>query len=206
MITIEQIDEFRKRTHSSYEDAKYYLEKSNGDILDAIIDFERSKSGKSHGHNHKKQQDDFGKRFAEILQKGFDTRIFVEDKNSVLFAIPLILLVLFIPLWVPAIIIAILLSMLGYKFTVRDVKSQNIDINNIFRNINDKMKESGGKKDTSTNQSGNEENRTAVANQPPMNESKAPTAPEMTQSLVPEVQKPKSDSDNDEGYKEYTIE
>ena len=27
MITIEQIDEFRKRTHSSYEDAKFFSKK-----------------------------------------------------------------------------------------------------------------------------------------------------------------------------------
>ena len=27
MITIEQIDEFRKRTNSSYSDTKYFLEK-----------------------------------------------------------------------------------------------------------------------------------------------------------------------------------
>lgn len=47
MITMEQIDEFRKRTNSSYEDAKYYLERNNGDVLDAIIDFERSKTGRS---------------------------------------------------------------------------------------------------------------------------------------------------------------
>ena len=47
MITMEQIDEFRKRTNSSYEDAKYYLERNNGDVLDAIIDFERSKTGSS---------------------------------------------------------------------------------------------------------------------------------------------------------------
>lgn len=206
MITIEQIDEFRKRTHSSYEDAKYYLEKNNGDILDAIIDFERSKSGKSYGHHQKKQQDDFGKRFADILQKGFDTRIYVEDKNSTLFAIPLILLIMFIPLWVPVLIFAILLSMLGYKFTVRDVKSQNVDVNNIFRNINDKMKESGGNRNPSKDQPGNAESKKAGTNQSPMDENKAPATTQTTQSLTPEVQKPKSDSDNDEGYKEYTIE
>ena len=53
MITIEQIDEFRKRTHSSYEDAKFFLEKNNGDILDAIIDFERTKTGRNQSSKSK---------------------------------------------------------------------------------------------------------------------------------------------------------
>ena len=56
MITIEQIDEFRKRTHSSYEDAKFFLEKNNGDILDAIIDFERTKTGKGTSRQSQKQK------------------------------------------------------------------------------------------------------------------------------------------------------
>lgn len=71
MITIEQIDEFRKRTHSSYEDAKYYLEKNNGDILDAIIDFERSKPNKSHSHQNKKTAGGLRKEFRRYPSKRF---------------------------------------------------------------------------------------------------------------------------------------
>ncbi len=37
MITIEQVEELRKRVHVSYEDAKAALEEANGDILEAII-------------------------------------------------------------------------------------------------------------------------------------------------------------------------
>ena len=42
MITIEQIDELRKRVDVSYEDAKEALEQSNGNILEAIIYLEKS--------------------------------------------------------------------------------------------------------------------------------------------------------------------
>ena len=100
MITIEQIDEFRKRTHSSYEDAKFFLEKNNGDVLDAIIDFERTKTGKGYSRHNQKHRKDNGDKFADILQKGFDTKLVVEDKESVLFKIPIILFLLLIPLWV----------------------------------------------------------------------------------------------------------
>ena len=60
MITMEQIDEYRKRTNSSYEDAKYYLERNNRDVLDAIIDFERSKTGRS-GHRERHHGQSFQK-------------------------------------------------------------------------------------------------------------------------------------------------
>jgi hypothetical protein len=202
MITIEQIDEFRKRTNSSYEDAKYYLEKNNGDILDAIIDFERTKSGRTHRHQNKKQQEDFGKNFADILQKGFDTRIFVEDQSSTLFSIPVILLILFIPLWVPILIAGILLLLLGYRFSVRDVKSQNVNVNNIIKNINEKVKEAGNK--NSAKAWSDTGNGTAGTGGTQYNAGNPPASPETKELTV--IEEPKTDPESDEGYKEYTIE
>jgi len=141
MITIEQIDEFRKRTHSSYEDAKYFLEKNNGDILDAIIDFERTKTGKDRRYQSPKQRNDLGDKFADLLQKGIDTKIVVEDKGSVLFKVPVIILLLLLPLWVFVLIFAILLSTLGYKFSIREEKSQNTNVNSIVKSINNKLRD-----------------------------------------------------------------
>lgn len=192
MITIEQIDEFRKRTNSSYEDAKYYLEKNNGEILDAIIDFERSKAGKQHGGYQKKRQDDFGRRFADVLQKGFDTRIFVEDKNATLFTIPVILLILLIPMWFLVLLGFLFLMMLGYKFSIRDVKSQNVNVNSFFNNINEKMKEAGSTKGT--------------PNQNQANKAQVPVPSNMTQPVAPEGSKPQQDPNKEEGYNEYTVE
>lgn len=41
MITLEQVEELRKRTNISYDDAKKALEETNGDILEAIINLEK---------------------------------------------------------------------------------------------------------------------------------------------------------------------
>jgi len=41
-ISLELIDEMRKRTNCSYQEAKELLEKHNGDIIEAIIEFEKS--------------------------------------------------------------------------------------------------------------------------------------------------------------------
>lgn len=140
VITIEQIDEFRKRTNSSYSDAKYFLEKNNGNILDAIIDFERTKAGSAHNH-YNRQQNDMGKRFADVLQKGFDTRLVVYDRETVLFSVPVILLMILIPLWFVILLFFVFLAILGYRFRIQEMKSNGFDVHSFFKNINNKMNE-----------------------------------------------------------------
>ena len=205
MITIEQIDEFRKRTHSSYEDAKFFLEKNNGDVLDAIIDFERTKTGKGYSRHNQKHRKDNGDKFADILQKGFDTKLVVEDKESVLFKIPIIILLLLIPLWVFVLLFFILLSTLGYKFSIRDEKSSNINVNTIFNNINNKMKDKDTSKDNIRNHhsKNNEDTGTQTAEN---NNSQVPVRTGTDQSNEPETKETGYDSDKEEGYDEYTVE
>lgn len=201
MITIEQIDEFRKRTNSSYEDAKVFLERNNGDILEAIIDFEKTKTGKAQNFQQKKHQEDFGKRFADILQKGFDTRIFVEDKNATLFTVPVILLIILIPFWVLVLLFFVFLMLLGYKFAIRNVKSQNINVRSFFQDVNGKMKESGMNKDKPQGRDQNPNLRQTQAN-----ETQVPATSNINTPVASEVPKPQHEPDKDEGYKEYTIE
>lgn len=198
MMTIEQIDEFRKRTHSSYEDAKYFLERNNGDVLDAIIDFERSKTGGRGGcdnRNHARRKEEYGRKFGDVLQKGFDTRIFVEDRNSVLFNIPVVVLLLLIPFWFIVLVLFIFFAMLGYKVSVKDIKSPNVNVNDMFRNISDKMKDSGGAKP----QGGPE-------NKPPQYPVPSDLhVPASRETGVPAGNKP-NEPKKEDGYKEYTIE
>ncbi|HOQ75788.1 MAG TPA: hypothetical protein PK369_04365 [Thermoclostridium sp.] len=183
MITMEQVDEFRKRTNSSYEDAKYFLERNNGDVLDAIIDFERSKTGRSgyrdgyrsHAYNWQgsRPQHHNGQGFSNILQKGFDTRIVVEDNKSVLFSIPVIFLLFMLPLWILVVVLFVFFIMLGYRVSIRDMKSGNADVNAFFSNISEKMRE-----------------KNQPAGRPPM----------------PPEPKKNGEQDKKDGYKEYTIE
>jgi len=204
MITIEQIDEFRKRTHSSYEDAKFFLEKNNGDIVDAIIDFERTKTGKGRRYqNHK--QSDLGDKFADILQKGIDTKIVVEDKETVLFKIPVIILLLLLPLWAFVLIFAILLSTLGYKFSIREEKSQSTNINSIVKSINNKLKDKEKDKYNTRNQQSKSEDNSGT--QITVNHGSRTPAPDAT--VMPkesDTRHSENDTDNEDGYNEYTVE
>lgn len=151
MVTIEQIDEFRKRTNSSYEDAKYFLEKNNGDVLDAIIDFERTKSGGSSKQKNKRHKEDYEKKVADLIQKGFDTRVVIYDAKATLFSFPIILLIVLIPLWIPVFLLFALLTMIGYRVKLEFIKNENINIGSIFRDINEKTRNSNADKEQKKN-------------------------------------------------------
>lgn len=67
MITLEMIDELRKRVDVSFEDAKEALEQNNGDILESIIYLEKNKNIRNSNRGFK-DINDFKKEF----KKGFD--------------------------------------------------------------------------------------------------------------------------------------
>lgn len=143
MVTIEQIDEFRKRTNSSYEDARFFLERHQGDVLEAIIDFEKAK-GTGNAQARTAKKGDFGRKIVEIIQKGFDLRMTVEDKlGKMLFTVPILVLLLLTPVW-PMILIACLgLIFLGYKLGFRDIKTPSVDMKSIFENLGSQFQDIG---------------------------------------------------------------
>jgi translation elongation factor EF-Ts len=57
---MEQIDEMRKRTNCSYQEAKELLEKNNGDLLEAIVEFEK-KYGYKEKNKHQERKERKGK-------------------------------------------------------------------------------------------------------------------------------------------------
>ena len=152
-----------------------------------------------------KQKNDLGDKFADILQKGIDTKIIVEDKESVLLRIPIIILLLLIPLWVFVLLFAILLSTLGYKFNIREEKSQNVNVNSIFQNINSKLKDNEtDKNNTRKRYSKSDDNSRTQTTQ--NNSSNVPIEIATDISNESETHEPVNDFDNEEGYNEYTVE
>lgn len=196
IVTIEQIDEFRKRTNSSYEDAKYYLEKNDGDILDAIIEFERTKTSGKKNYYEKKPKEDFSSNILDTLQKTFDTKVVVEDNGSPLFSFPIIILILLIPFMAPALIVFVLFIMLGYKVSIKEDSSGNVDVKSIFRNIKDKSKDAAEKQSDKKQKATSKENKGEESNMEP--------AHKMDLVLVEE--KPLTPEIDDEDVNEYTIE
>lgn len=148
MITLEQVDQLRKRTNCSYEEAKALLEKHNGDVLEAIVEFEKSKHNRNFAGNNgysdnsewKRQGGEFWKKFKELIRKGFENKIVIEDKGGVLLNISvniMLLLIVFIPyITVP---ILLLLLLLGYKISIRKVQGNEVNITSMFKDVTDKF-------------------------------------------------------------------
>lgn len=137
MVTLEQVDQMRKRTNCSYEEAKFFLEKHNGDVLEAIVDFERSKNSTKFGNSYdsKKQINDFWQSVSTLIRKGFETRVVIEDNNSNVFInIPVNIMLLFIIFAAYIVIPALLiLLLLGYKINIRKPRGDVVDISSIVQ-------------------------------------------------------------------------
>ncbi len=142
-ITIEQIDEMRKRTNCSYEEAKELLEKNNGDIINAIVEFERKH------RNGFKQKDyqrssGFGEKLHDGVQKGFKTRFIIEKEKETILNISvniaiLVVLCTFPVFWFyPIALIAV--YFMGYRIKIRKEKGEDIDINKMVNNVGGKVK------------------------------------------------------------------
>ena len=101
-ISLELIDQMRKRTNCSYEEAKTLLEKYNGNIVEAIVDFERSHNVNiPHGGYYHQYQKQHGRSFGDMLtslyKKGCNTRVIVESKaKGTIINLPILFFVLFL--------------------------------------------------------------------------------------------------------------
>ena len=128
MITMEMIDQFRKRTNCSYEEAKMYLERNNGNMVEAIVDFER---------NHSKvKNEEKSSKFKDFFSKAYRTRFVVENKGTTILNLSVLFLALFVLLTLrsfPIIVISLVVALLlGYRFTIQKYTGSNVDINKFF--------------------------------------------------------------------------
>ncbi|HOK44191.1 MAG TPA: hypothetical protein PLD49_11080 [Thermoclostridium caenicola] len=149
MITIEMIDEFRRRTNASYDEARFYLEKYHGDMLEAIIAYERA-GNRRPGHeimHHRGYQrtsrSDFGQTVGRFLQKLLDIRIVVTDKTDRTYNIPILFPLLLVPFWHVLVLIAIGMMILGYRFSVREIQDGNYNLEDIISRIREKAQARG---------------------------------------------------------------
>ncbi len=149
MITMEQIDELRKRKDVSYEEAKEALEYCNGDILEAIIYIERKgstysedkgqegRSNFSEGNNEASNKDCFSESVGNLInwikkvfRKGNRNHLVIEKNQSVVLKLSLTIMVL-ITVLVPYIAIPLLIIALftGHKFVFQGEDIEKTKVN-----------------------------------------------------------------------------
>jgi NACalpha-BTF3-like transcription factor len=142
-ITIELIDEMRKRTNCSYQEAKELLEKHNGDIIEAIIEFEKSQPHRSRHCPHTNNSS-FGATIKKLIHKGSVTRFIIEKNAETYLNIPIIILVLIVLVTMPIIwfylVLVAALYIMGYKIRIKRSAGQIVEINEIMDDLSNKVK------------------------------------------------------------------
>lgn len=196
MAEIDRIDEFRRRTGSSYEEARFFLDKHGGDLLDAIVDFEQARGQRDKGAGRMPRTG--WQAFAEILQKGFDVRVFAECDGRTVFGVPVLILLLLLPYWMFLFLSALALMFIGFRFRVRDERNPCVDMSFVCEMIRQK---------TSSVKHGAHSAGTPGANTSPgsANPPFGQGGPGPVSGGVPGPESATSPR-KDEGYKEYTIE
>jgi len=185
-ISIELIDEMRKRTNCSYAEAKELLEKHNGNLLEAIVEFEKINNTKAGSKSeYEKEAGYFGKRLKNLIVKGFKTRFIIEKSGETIINLSVILmLILLLSFHVCLILGMIVLLLLGFRFKIRKANGDVIDLNRIIDSFGSTVKENTKEKskDTKKNfESDASENRSKSTNN-------------------------NNNNNDDDGYREITVE
>ena len=143
-MDIKLIDEFRRRTNASYEEAKYYLERYNGDLLEAIIAFEKERTGT--GFHRERRIHGGANRLINwllrVVQKLLDIKLIIIDRTGRDFQIPMLLLLVLGPIWHILILVAVVMLIMGYKFLFREIADPNVNVFDFVEKIKEKVRES----------------------------------------------------------------
>lgn len=138
-VSMDKIDELRKRTNCSYEEAKALLEKHDGNVLDAIVDFEKTQGCKFGNCEHRS----FGQKMKALFRKGFNTRFVVESDKCTIINISINFLILLSLISIHVIIFGAILALVsGYKFRITKQSGKDINVDEFINNVTDKVKKS----------------------------------------------------------------
>ena len=161
MEQFEMVEKLRERADVSYEEAKEALEKSNWDVLDAMIYLEKNGKTKAPGKESYSTQEEppvfeipeqdktngfsdnmkrFGKWCMKMIDIGNRNQFAVQKDGEEKFAIPVTLLVvlLLFAFWVvlPLMIVGLFFD-LRYHFVGPDIREVKVDINRTMDDVAD---------------------------------------------------------------------
>lgn len=164
MISIEQVERLREKTGVSYQDARDALEKTDGDILDAVIFLEREgklsppegggrarvepkpkadeeeprpKSKKAESHTFGEAADKFLSFCGKIIHAGSVNSFVVTKKDNNVLDIPVTLLVLLLILPTSPFVIAALIIGLfcDYRYSFRGPNLGKKNVNDAIGSV-----------------------------------------------------------------------
>lgn len=135
-ITIEMIDELRKRAKVSFEDAKEALEKCEGDLVEALVYLEKQNKFKSEST----EKNSFSYTIKRLIEKGNKTR-FIVSKNgrtalNLSLTISIIVFILAFHITAIALVIALFA---GYRFRFEKNNGEDMKVNAVLDKVHDNV-------------------------------------------------------------------
>lgn len=133
-IKLEQIDLLRERTGVSYHEAKEALEKSNNDLVEALVYLEKTHNLKT----HKKLDcdNDFTSKCKTAIKKGNNTRFIIKKKDNVVINVPATLAgittVVAFPFAITGLILAIVTN---HKIRIEKYNGENIEVEEVLNKV-----------------------------------------------------------------------
>jgi len=140
-ITLEKVDLVRERTGVSYQEAKEALEKTDGDVVDAIVMLEQTDS-KKFNDNFQSYGNDVILKLKELIKKGNVTRILLQKDDKTILDIPVMAGAVGALLFTPATIVAIIAALAtGCELQIVKEDGEIINIKDVTEDGINKVKE-----------------------------------------------------------------
>lgn len=142
-ITIEQIDELRKRANVSFEDARDALEKCDGDLVQALIYLENNgkiKSTNSAGSKESSYEakESLWDKFTALVKKGNNTRFIIWKRDKVLLNLSVTISIIIGVLAFHVSVIGLIIALIaGYRFKFEKNNGEGLRVNNTLTKMHD---------------------------------------------------------------------
>lgn len=135
-VILDKIDTIMERANVSYQEAKEALDKSDGDIVEALIDLEKREKVKN---KEKTVKDCFHKTGTSIfdkiknnIKKMHQHKFKINKEKEIIMSIPLTIALLLILISFPfSIFILGILLLIGYKISIKTCESEMV-VNDII--------------------------------------------------------------------------
>ncbi len=138
-ITIDQIDELKKRAKVSYSDAKEALEKSNGDILEALVYLESSNKYRS--STKSSFMSNILDKINTLIKKGSNIRCIMQKQDKIIFSLSLniaLLITFFLLPFIEFVVIGFVIALFtGHKIRFEKVNGEEMKINEALNKVYD---------------------------------------------------------------------
>ncbi|MDP4091482.1 MAG: DUF4342 domain-containing protein [Bacillota bacterium] len=133
-VSLEQIDELRRRANVGYEEAKDALERNNGDIIEALIYLEKQNKAKG----ERNFESGFMDSFKKLIRQGQETRFVVRKKDNTVLNIPVNAVVLTTVVMPPLTVIGGMAALFtGHRMKFERPSGSEMDINRVMDRMAD---------------------------------------------------------------------